>query len=170
MNAINILLGAFTALMILGGAAMATDSVVTATVTPGIEVSATSRALIFNVGPNDVTVPGAVQVDVNTDHWTLSAKAGNGAGSDGYFYSASTRHFLGYPRPGPLSLKVDTLSSEYYGFGPVAMDTLKTIASGYNTVGGSYSMPVHFIQSVGGAEPAVNDYKMTVVYTGSTTW
>jgi hypothetical protein len=169
MNAINILLGAFMALMILGGAAMATGSVVTATVTPGIEVSATSKTLIFNVGPNDVTVPSAVQVDVNTDHWTLSAKADNGAGSDGYFYSASTRHFLGYPSPGPLSLTVDTLSGQYYGYGPVAMDASRMIAAGYNTVGGSYSMPVHFIQKVGGAEPAVSDYKMTVVYTGSIT-
>jgi hypothetical protein len=167
MNTINILLGAFMALMVLGGVAMAADSVVTATVTPGIEVSATSQALPLNVGPNDVTVTGAVQVDVNTQNWALQAKGVNGAGGDGYFHSASTGHFLGYPSPGPLSLTVDTLSGEYYGYGPVAMDASNMIAAGYNTVGGSYSMPVHFIQRVGGAEPAVNDYKMTVVYTGN---
>jgi hypothetical protein len=165
MNAKNILLGALVALMVLGGIGMAADSQVTATVNPGIEVSASSQSVTFDVGQNSVPVTNAVTVDTNTATWTLKAQGSN----TGYFLSSGTGHYLGYTgqtQLHPLSLSVDTVGSAYYGSGgAVPMTANQVLATGVNP--GSFPVTVNFDQKVGGAEPAVGDYQITLTYTGS---
>jgi hypothetical protein len=145
----------------LGGVAMAKDSVVTATVSQGIEVNAGSPLLTFNVGPNTVPVSNAVTVDVNKDSWSLTVSGSN----SGYFYSQSANHYLGYASSNPLQLSVDTSSGQYYGSsGPVSVAGTSTLATGVTH--GEINIPVNFIQTVRGSEPAVNDYQITLTYTG----
>jgi hypothetical protein len=160
MHNMKIVLITLVMVTALCGVVMATDSVVTATVSQGIEVNAGSPSLTFNVGPNTVPVSNAVTVDVNKNSWYLTVSGSN----SGYFQSSSTGHNLGYPS-NSLQLSVDTSNGQYTGSnGPVSVTSTSTLATGVAT--GEFGIPVNFIQTVRGNEPAVGDYHITLTYTG----
>ena len=147
----------------LCGVVMAANSLVTATVSAGIEVNAASPSITLNVGPNTINVPSAVTVDVNANSWSLKVVGQN----SGYLHSSSANYNLGQVTPdNPLKLSVDTLSGKYSGSTvSLAASSASTLASG--VAAGEFPIPVNFIQTVRGDEPAKSDYTMTLTYTGS---
>jgi len=134
-------------------------------VSTGIEVNAASPSITLNVGPNTITVPSAVTVDVNADSWSLKVLGQN----SGYLHSSSGNHNLGQVTPdNPFELSVDTSSGKYSGSsGPVSLAASSASTLAIGVAAGEFPIPVNFIQTVRGDEPAESDYTMTLTYTGS---
>jgi len=132
MNTINILLGAFMALMVLGGMATAADttSVINANVQASVEVTAPNSIDLgnLNVGPNSLAL-GQVTVSSNAANWKLSCSG------SGYFNGFSTYNFLSVP----------TIDNKYYGSSNTRDGSPVQANSGLLATGvaaGTFSIPV----------------------------
>jgi hypothetical protein len=139
MNAINILLGAFMALMVLGGMATAANTaantVINANVLASVEVTAPNSIDLggLNVGQNSLPL-GQVTVGSNAANWRLWC-SGNG-----YFNGFSTYNFLSVP----------TVDNKYYGSnaqdGTPVQATGGVLATG--VAAGTFSIPVQLSVNV----------------------
>lgn len=132
MNTINILLGAFMALMVLGGMATAADTVINANVQASVEVTAPNSINLgnLNVGPNSLAL-GVVTVGSNAANWKLSC---SGIG-----------YFNGFTDGAFNFLSVPTVNGQYYGSSDTRDGSPVPSASGLLATGvaaGTFNIPV----------------------------